>query len=403
MNSSLFSVICRVLLLRRRMSEVLFAGAAVALFHSPPPRAQTPPSPLSKTYVDTLIQRAFYNFNEAVSLTNGQEARLMEAISGAKAVCGNLKRKAKGDPNERYILWKVGELENHIILEERDLVLKRMRRGAQKKNNIINAFNAELARGRPDFSKLEGYHTRMVTIDRNKAAELRYSIQQRGRNLSTTITNAMENAVIRGDMASMRSDMAYVTTNDRHLSVPLEKYRRLERKLKARANRERLKAELDERLARASLLTDDDRFAEAWTVIQQLQEKIARARTQLEPRTAYRFDVEIGNLAERINTKEDSLMEVNLRVLREEGPDQAIDYLDKVLRECGVSLLKVARVDSAIIAVAGPQRGIHDDAIERELGELTRHSQTGDFTLESARQLAARKIQQRADSLRAIA
>jgi hypothetical protein len=375
-----------------------------AIFLLAPAALHAQASPyMTQTYIDTMVQRAFYTFNEAISLTAGQDDRLMEAITEAKRVCRRLRTQAKGDPNEKYVNWKVSELENHIILEERDLVLKKMRRGAAGKNVIITKFNAELAKDRPDFSALEKLYTEMSGLDAAKAAELEHSIRQRSHNLSRALAYTMEKAVINGDIDAMRTDLAYASANDRYLSLALDKYRQLEQKLQARESLERLNVELDARMAEARGLVDDHRFGEAWEAIRDLQGRIARARTGMEPRHAYRYDVAIGDLAERISAKEDSLVRVNLRILRDRGTDPAIDFLENVLRTSGISLLKTAKVDSAIVAVAGPRRSVHDEAIERELGELTRQTALTDLTLENARQIAARRAKERADSLRATA
>jgi hypothetical protein len=53
-------------------------------------------------------------------------------------------------------------------------------------------------------------------------------------------------------------------------------------------------------------------------------------------------------------SKEDSLVQINLSILKNRGVQAANDYLKNTLRPCGVSRDKVAYVDNAILSISSP-------------------------------------------------
>ena len=84
--------------------------------------------------------------------------KMEDAISSAKQIASRLKNLAKGDPNEKYVLWKVGELERQIHLEESGLVLEKSQNRQKLMNDLVGPFNAEIAKRRPYFSVLSELH-----------------------------------------------------------------------------------------------------------------------------------------------------------------------------------------------------------------------------------------------------
>ncbi|MDD5674816.1 MAG: hypothetical protein PHC61_11670, partial [Chitinivibrionales bacterium] len=75
---------------------------------------------VQQSYVDSLVQDAFYGFNEAAAASSQADAKQkkQEAIAGAKEVAHKLRALAQNDPNQKYILWRLSELEGQIYLEE---------------------------------------------------------------------------------------------------------------------------------------------------------------------------------------------------------------------------------------------------------------------------------------------
>ena len=126
-----------------------------------------------KIVIDTLVEQAFVGLNIAADGMPGEDRRREEAIAEAKKIANRLRLEAQGDPNERYILWKTGELEGQILLEERDLILRQLEKKQKESNAVVSVFNRELGKKRPDFMVLKKAIDDMDRIDPRKARELR--------------------------------------------------------------------------------------------------------------------------------------------------------------------------------------------------------------------------------------
>ena len=102
---------------------------------------------LSQTTIDTLVQQAFVNINASAGAdVPDADARHWQAVIDAKETVAKLKALAKGDPNEKYVLWKVNELEYQVFLEEREMVLKKRKK--EKKRKIFRSLNLTRSLGK---------------------------------------------------------------------------------------------------------------------------------------------------------------------------------------------------------------------------------------------------------------
>ena len=66
------------------------------------------PAYVSQTYIDTLIQQAYYSLNATEEISRAAPQK-DAAIVEAKRIVAKLKKIAESDRNRKYILWKVGE------------------------------------------------------------------------------------------------------------------------------------------------------------------------------------------------------------------------------------------------------------------------------------------------------
>jgi hypothetical protein len=118
-----------------------------------------------QSYIDSLVQTAFYGFNEAAAAPIGREEKQRAAIRSAKDLARKLRQLAVGDPNEKYILWRENELEGQIYLEENDIQLQGANQNARAVNELIAPFNDGLNRKRPDFRRLRELWERMKAVN----------------------------------------------------------------------------------------------------------------------------------------------------------------------------------------------------------------------------------------------
>ncbi|MBD3393802.1 MAG: hypothetical protein GF418_16860, partial [Chitinivibrionales bacterium] len=59
----------------------------------------------TQSSIDSTIQMAFFSFHEAQQVP-GADFQMKRAIADAKDVVVRMKRAARGNINEKYILWK---------------------------------------------------------------------------------------------------------------------------------------------------------------------------------------------------------------------------------------------------------------------------------------------------------
>ena len=119
----------------------------------------------------------------------------MQALIDAKKLVKRLRAASKGDPNRKYVLWKTGELENQVLLEEHDILLKKMQTGRQSENDRIDKFNNELAKSRPDFAMLGALCEDMKDLDPKKSREMLRSINQRATMIGREAIAEIEEAL----------------------------------------------------------------------------------------------------------------------------------------------------------------------------------------------------------------
>ena len=232
--------------------EIKIISIILLFFFFSPGKNQTFAAPnkkyLSKGFIDGSIGRAFYVLTEAASVA-GVGFRQREAIAEAKKIARNLRELAKGDPNERYVIWKVGELEAQIYLEERDLVLQQMQKGQQDVNQLIVRFNAEVGKSRPDFATLKRIHTLMSRLDVSKANEVASSFNKRYRAISKEVLYSIEKNLANRNLEKAQEELGYCLRNRSYLAISESQYSSIETRVVgltfAAAEKPFIKAEVD--------------------------------------------------------------------------------------------------------------------------------------------------------------
>jgi hypothetical protein len=354
---------------------------------------------LSQTLVDSSIQRAFYILNEAAN-TAGVGFKQRDAINEARQISISLKQKAKGDPNERYVLWKVGELEAQLYLEEKDLMLQQMQKGLITVNQLIARYNGEVGKDRPDFSSMRRLHIQISTLDSKKANEMADSYNKRYRAISREVLFSLEKAIMKGDLDPARDELGYCLRNRTYLQIPDSKYTQLENQVEG-LTKARLETPLiitENKDALTALYKND---------IQTSREKVTSARNRLisiknnlpQSETAA-LTLNLDGTSRRISTKEDSLVQLNLTILKNNGVIDANKFLQTTLRTYGVSREKIAYVDQTILSISSPD----DGRMTSEIGEIADNEdiENESSSLDLIRAAAKKKAQIKMDSLRAI-
>jgi hypothetical protein len=361
---------------------------------------------LAQTTIDTSIQRAFYILNEAASIA-GVGFRQQQAIAEAKSIAKRLRSMAAGDKNEKYIQWKVSELEAQIYLEEKDMMLLKMQQGQISINQLVSRYNTEVGKSRPDFASMRRMHVQMGQLDGDKANQMADSYNQRYRAITREVTYSLEKALENGDLEKAQSELGYCLRNASYLSMTTSTYNQYEQKVEKLASARVEKPKLEEELTTASRSLRINDLSSARNNITSAESRYSIIKPVLpESETSILYS-EISRCSRQLSSKEDSLVSINLDILAKKGVYAADDYLKNTLRSLGVSRDKAALVDKAIISIKSPE----DSKISKEISSINSDTedeeQEGDGSapptlLDDIMSRARQKAQEKTDSLRRI-
>jgi len=361
-------------------------------FGSPPQKSY-----LNQEMIDTSIQRGFILLNESADIA-GVGFRHQRSIVEAKKIVRSLKEKARGDPNSKYILWKVGELEAQIYLEESDLVMQQMQQRQLTINELVDKYNKEVGKWRPDFGTLYRIHKSMESVDGTKANELADSYNKRKRALSREVVYFIEKALLAGNMDSARKELGYCLRNQLYLDVPPTTYKRLEDRVEGLFDAQAEQPLINAAVASANRLLGRRNIAEARRTLDTALNRLSAIKANLPQREAIAASSSLRRVSERMKSIEDSLVNVNVSILRSKGVEAADKYLQTVLRPLGVSHDKAASVDRMIISCKTEESEGRPSAIDG----LDNDEGGASPVLDDIMLAAKKKAQDKKDSLQAI-
>lgn len=330
---------------------------------------------LSQEYVDTMVQNAFYGFVEAAEF-GGTEMLQTRAIDRAKKVAEELKKLAVGDPNRRYVLWRVSELEQQIYYEEEELLLKKMYKNQKAINVLCNKFNEEVGKKRPNFGNLIAIHSSMLNLDPHKADELAWLIEDRDRNISREVSFACERYLLFGAYDNAKKEFEYIKKNRKYLFIPDGTFESFENRIHKKIEADDMVANIETYYRDIIAEINKTNIGKARHGIAFFEDRLQRVHTMLPYKKYSQFRKKLNGFSEMIAQKEDSLVYQNMTLIHENKIDEAIDYMDNVLRKRGVSNEKIAMVDKTIMVLPGRKRvSATDKSVDRELLALTSTSE----------------------------
>lgn len=353
---------------------------------------------VNQTYIDTTIQRA-YNFLNAAADATSRGMKMEDAISSAKQIALRLKNIAKGNPNEKYILWKVGELESQIYLEESGLLLEKNQKRQKLINDLVGPFNAEIGRQRPDFSRLADIHNKALSVDRARAFEFGTALEERKKTILREGVASFEKALALGDFDLAWQELVYLKSNKDYLGISITNYSQLAAKVQSRITLDNEREFLLRNADIINLLIANYCFVDARSALCVLEDRVDGIKNIARKVEWDRFYFRNKHLREALERKEDSLMRVNLAILNDQGVIAANDFLENKLRKYGVAQEKIAKMELAILEKAMAGRKMQDTAVVKELASIAAPASDDSSSLLSDLMGAAKKkAQEKADS-----
>jgi hypothetical protein len=350
---------------------------------------------INQENIDASVMKGFYVLTEASSVSS-IGTRQKDAIETAKRLAKELRVKAKGDPNERYILWKVGELESQIYLEEQDFILQKKMQGQITTNEYVKKYNAEVGKVRPDFATMKKIHTQMEVLDPVKANELADSYNKRYKAISREVIFSIEKAVMAGDDKKARDELGYCLRNKNYLSIDDSKYFQIENRVNGLSSAYQEKPLIEREIDSAENSIKHLELNQARILIGFAKYRLESANQYLPQNVSSRLSSDIDKVNKTLAFKEDSLVNINLSILSKQGFKAADAFLQKVLKPCGVARDKTAYVDSVILMISSPEK----NKMAAEIESISQGSEDQNSVFNDIRETARKKAQAKVDSVR---
>lgn len=329
------------------------AAAILVCQVSVPHAGDKKPTYVGQNLIDAQIERAFYLLTSVSDPASG--ITMDKAIASAKEIAAKLRTIAANDANTQYILWKVGELEGQIYLEEKGLLLEKEQFRQKSVNDLIPQFNAELGRRRPDFASLWNLHAAMASIDQRAAVDIENSIRKRAQALAKEVPYFLEENINKGDIPAAHYELAYCRVNREYLGLTMERYASLEAVLAARTSMEDERSLVVSSLEAMKRALENDDMAVANRENRFLKEKIASLRSRMLSYEWTKLNSTFKLYSGKLEYREDELAESVMQTLKDKGPSEASARLD-TLRSRGVSREKVSLLDHSILETVIAQK-----------------------------------------------
>ncbi|MDR2577667.1 MAG: hypothetical protein LBC70_02510 [Chitinispirillales bacterium] len=376
---------------------------ALALALALPSIANAQPRPpgqatryLPQVFIDTTVMRAFYILNETAGRHAINSNHQRHAVDRAKAVIEDLKRLARGDPNEQYALMKISEVEYQIHLEEEEMRRIAAERNIIAANQLVAQYNAEVGKMRPDFAMLRGIFRRMAEVDTRQANNLANSYNRRHRQVSREVTNSLERALNGNDFFTAKRELEYAEKNKNYLMISstylAAQRERLEKIENAGTEYQRIVSLLDA----GEAAFNEFRLSESRTSVTMAGNRIDGIRAQIPARDASAAAARVTRLTRLLDTREDSLVKAAFTILEQQGPEAAMHYLQEDLQKnMNLSHERATIIDQAITHLM-PQREITPGA---RVEMVDASAPPGGESLTNVRDQARLRAQRRADSI----
>ncbi|MDG5814458.1 hypothetical protein QA601_05175 [Chitinispirillales bacterium ANBcel5] len=348
---------------------------------------------ISQTYIDTTIQRAVYLLNESATL--GRQ-RHRQAVGRVRSMVNNLKNQAKGDPNERYIMWRLSELEHQLYLEEEEIREIQQEKNTLTANELLIQFDTALRKRRPDFATLRNLCMRMGEVDTRHANRMTTAYNQRYRNISREAIHSAELALDQGNLELAREEIEYLENNRFFLVINDSQLQSMRNRYNRITKEQDAIDDLDSEIREAHNSVSEFRLSNARMEIQRLRGRLDSHRENLNRSKWQQYSSRIDELQATLDNREDSLVNVTMALIENDKIDEARRYFTQISEEMGLSRDRSAFIDHTILSLQSPDHRASQPNITEGL-----HTPT-EGVFEDMRSGVMQSAQKRADSIRAI-
>ena len=196
----------------------------------------------------------------------------------------------------------------------------------------------------------------MKDVDPAKAGDLEYSIRDRSKGLSREIVVFIEQCIEKSNFDKAREDLAYCKNNEGSLEISLTRYSTLSAKVQAHVSVDNEKAFITANLTKADNACKRNDLGGARAIMKTIAVRLDGIKGVLYQREWDKLYFGNKRIARAIEHKEDSLVSLNLGVLKNQGVGAATEFSDSVLKKWDVAPEKIGKVNYAILEVAIVQK-----------------------------------------------
>ncbi len=301
---------------------------------------------LSQYQVDSMVDNATFKFYHRFDPSSGITHN--DAINYAKGVASELREKAVNDVNKKYILAKVSELEQQIYLEENELTMEKAQWSRKKSNELIAGFNSVIAQDRPDFSKLYKIKSELIANDREKRDDVDKAFWNRIDSFCKVMPSLIDQSLSEGKITDAQQDLAYCVQNALYLKIPASDLARLEAKVVSKSTTAHTVKMVKDGFDTIKLCLEKLDFKKAHEFENSISVQISILKKELLSSEWTRYHSDIQVLSKKINAKEDSLITITDRLIRNNrivDAGRLIDTMNKI----GVNSDKIAAVNTMLL------------------------------------------------------
>ncbi|MBD3346867.1 MAG: hypothetical protein GF401_17570 [Chitinivibrionales bacterium] len=257
-------------------------------------------------------------------------------------------------------------------------------------NGIIEKFNNEIQKDRPNFEALKGFIETMTRVSMLKTEEMSQAYKKKNETVSKEIMGKVEKALSRENVDDAEKELAYYQKYRDELEIPFDKVVAYRGKIQQLAGGGVSAKDIEDDLSRTEDFVYQNRIGDARNLIQLLDSKIDK----MDKKEQSRYSARLERIKTTVETKTDSLINSVLEVLRSEGKEAAVDYRKKIAAETRIADAEFASIDNAIVQFDKKQQ------LKRQQAQVASQEEQYQSELERRRMEKIRAMREKQESER---
>jgi hypothetical protein len=301
---------------------------------------------VSQYYVDSLIDNALLEFNSLSDPSNSQTHE--SVLQNAKKAALKLRSIAKNDIHQKYILSKLGELENQIYLEEHELLLEKNQWMQKRSNQIIADFNKEIGVDRPDFNLLNDLQNKLSETDSTASSQMARSINKQAESFRKILPDLIEQKMEENNFDIAYKELSYCRIHAKSIGFTKSDIARLEASLVSRSSIAESLRLIKVGFDSLKTYLDGAHFKDARRFESVIKDQLDYTKQEMLSIEWKRYFVNWQFSVKKINSKEDSCIQIAEKMLKN-GNVLETGYLLDSLSKSGVLPEKIAIVNKKLL------------------------------------------------------